>query len=126
MLLKVTMGQNSDDISRDRSRKAINSLSKETKKIGKFLISVIDGTAKDEHVAKDGKVVMKPAPLNVRVQAAKTYKEMVLDKLTPDVKDNQKKASTEGKSMVSALKELHEKSLVKKTSVSPSTEQAQG
>jgi hypothetical protein len=108
------MGTSSDDAARDRSRKAINSLSKETKKIGKFLLGVIDGTEKDEHTTKDGKVVMKPAPLNVRVQAAKTYKEMVLDKLTPDVKDNQKKVTTEGKSMVAALKELHEKSQLKK------------
>ena len=111
----------SDDSAQASSQKAINGLSKKTKKIGEFLCRVALGEEGDVVFKKDGspyldndnKPLMKKAPLNVRVQAAKTYKELVIDKITPDKKHDPKSKQRDKNSFADALlqvaKEVREK-----------------
>ncbi len=111
----------SDDSAQESSRKAINNLSKKTKKIGEFLCNVALGNEGDvvyhkdgtPFMDKDGEPMIRKAPLNVRVQAAKTYKELVIDKITPDKKHDPKVKNRDKNAYADALlqvaKEVREK-----------------
>lgn len=94
------------------SQRTINLQSRKTKKICDFLVRVALGEEFEEVPTKeklpDGtfKLVKKTAPLNVRVQAAKTYKELVVDKILPDKKHDPKKKDREGDSLVKALEQV--------------------
>ncbi len=105
-----------DESAQENSKKAINSLSKEAKKVGKFLLGVINGSVGDEVFDKDGnpildksgKQIKRKATLQVRVQAARTYKELILDKIVPDKKHDPKVKNKDANTFAEALRQVHE------------------
>lgn len=103
-----------DDDAKDKSRGVVNSLSRDMKSVGKFLVGVVKGTVQDEITEEitdkagvtSKRTIKKPATLSVRVSAAKQYKELIVDKLLEDVKQNPKKPETSRTKYKDALSEL--------------------
>jgi len=110
-----------DESAQDDTRRSINKLSKENKKVAKFLLGVINGTINDEvfdrygkpYLDKEGNPIKRKATLQVRVQAARTYKELIIDKVVPDMKHDPKKKNRDKNDFADALRQVHEEQLQK-------------
>lgn len=107
------MGRSRTD-AKEKSLRTVNALSRDMRKIGKFLVDVVTGEVKDEFEKekkdKDGNVtvekITRAATLAVRVSAAKQYKELIIDKLLPDTKDNPKQKETPKSKVSEAIESL--------------------
>lgn len=66
---------------------AVRQRAKKTKKILEYLEDTSLGKFKDQVLNKQGELIERDVPHQVRVQAARTWKEMVLDKQVPDRRD---------------------------------------
>jgi len=64
--------------------------SKDVKIIRKFLMDVVTGKKQDsQYDPKTGKVISKPTPIAVRVDAGKAYEKFVLSRVVASKKDTQ-------------------------------------
>lgn len=63
---------------------------KDLKSIRRYLKRVVEGKEFDHRMTPQGDVVEVPVSAQVRVQASRALKELMVDKILADVKDTQK------------------------------------
>jgi hypothetical protein len=83
---KSATDKSSDDFNKELQDYA----SKDVKVIRNFLMKVIKGVSKDnQYDPKTGKVIQKPVPVAVRVDATKAYEKFVMGRVVAAKKDTQ-------------------------------------
>ena len=85
------MAKSADDKSSDNFNKELQAYAaKDVKVIRDFLMKVIRGTRKDsQYDPKSGKIIQKPTPIAVRVDATKAYEKFVMGRVVASKKDAQ-------------------------------------
>ena len=84
---KVAADDTGENDAQAKFEKEVRGRAGKTKKILMYLESVALGECKDQILTKGGELIERDVPHQVRVQASRTWKEMVLDKQMPDRRD---------------------------------------